>query len=1067
MDNKKVITDIENKNGGKLNQYKSPYKNEKVISKTKNLNYLEGVNNNFVHEITKDKDNKLFQEFLQNYNNNIDNFQFDENAYRFPISNKELTEPNKYDNNSSNKINQKNNNKNKVLKNLNMKANNVIDIKNIKNINLNTNIHQSLSPNKQSTSFSENMNNVYDSKYSFKMNKIKDDYIDFLQKEFEDNAKKSIKLDSNNKELLKKCDDLIHDNRILSNILNDRTAQLNKIIQENLTVKSELDKNLLINQKNEQKLEFYEEQFNLYKASNENYQKIIEELKGQINQLNLNLTEIQKNNEENLEENEKNYQKNLKTELENNKKEIEEIYENKIKEEKEINEQKMQEMLEHIKTLEEKNDELSNELNKKESMFDMVCKENEKLTGENNLFRNEVEQYSNQISELNTIIKHKDNIINNLKVENSNNEKLLNKSSSCSMMKLDGSEFINENITKLISDNEENKMKIELLNNKLKNFDELEKKYNEIINNNRMLSLSEKLSSQLNSNDASPKNSNSSKTHFNYNNFNEIKNSTYQKNTNTSLNSNQRANFRSFVSPKKLNLQGVEDSRPNSPKPLQAYNTNNKIVISSSNTKNATTTTNDKAKNITYNVNNTNTTKRNNFVVNSTKNGVDREIKVTKRTSKNVIKDGKDIKEITLSKKVETSPSPNALRYYNRNNEKDKVQIKYENDSKIVWKNQQQEKKVISSPKIEINKKTNFTYKPKEIGVNLLKNKPETNININSPKVTIIHPEKEEDIAKEEFYLYGIDRNNLFHVFDINNRKWSVLKKITELKDDSNSFKKDYQYEGTILYNTLKGLYILTGEKTDILYFFNSLTNSISKICKFNNSHDNGSLFLDSITNCLYVFGGKNIKSCEYYSFNEKKIYKLPDLIIDRANASYIVSNNKIFAFFGFCYNKNTYSNSIEYLDYNKKDKWIELNNINFLKNNITFDIESVSTMYYLNNPNLILIYCGIQGDDEDFVTEYYLLYDSINNTMDKINKWNLQLYKYGNKKWKNYTLKNSDQKGFHFAKNSRFLLLPKNNKYDGYDSNDDIEVLIDYKNNVHFVIQEKQKIDVYRNELL
>ena len=1066
MDNKKVITDIENKNGGKLNQYKSPYKNEKVISKTKNLNYLEGVNNNFVHEITKDKDNKLFQEFLQNYNNNIDNFQFDENAYRFPISNKELTEPNKYDNNSSNKINQKNNNKNKVLKNLNMKANNVIDIKNIKNINLNTNIHQSLSPNKQSTSFSENMNNVYDSKYSFKMNKIKDDYIDFLQKEFEDNAKKSIKLDSNNKELLKKCDDLIHDNRILSNILNDRTAQLNKIIQENLTVKSELDKNLLINQKNEQKLEFYEEQFNLYKASNENYQKIIEELKGQINQLNLNLTEIQKNNEENLEENEKNYQKNLKTELENNKKEIEEIYENKIKDEKEINEQKMQEMLEHIKTLEEKNDELSNELNKKESMFDMVCKENEKLTGENNLFRNEVEQYSNQISELNTIIKHKDNIINNLKVENSNNEKLLNKSSSCSMMKLDGSEFINENITKLISDNEENKMKIELLNNKLKNFDELEKKYNEIINNNRMLSLSEKLSSQLNSNDASPKNSNSSKTHFNYNNFNEIKNSTYQKNTNTSLNSNQRANFRSFVSPKKLNLQGVEDSRPNSPKPLQAYNTNNKIVISSSNTKNATTTTNDKAKNITYNVNNSNTTKRNNFVVNSTKNGVDREIKVTKRTSKNVIKDGKDIKEITLSKKVETSPSPNALRYYNRNNEKDKVQIKYENDSKIVWKNQQQEKKVISSPKIEINKKTNFTYKPKEIGVNLLKNKPETNININSPKVTIIHPEKEEDIAKEEFYLYGIDRNNLFHVFDINNRKWSVLKKITELKDDSNSFKKDYQYEGTILYNTLKGLYILTGEKTDILYFFNSLTNSISKICKFNNSHDNGSLFLDSITNCLYVFGGKNIKSCEYYSFNEKKIYKLPDLIIDRANASYIVSNNKIFAFFGFSYSKNTYSNSIEYMDYTRKDRWIELRNIKLLKNNITFDMESVSTMYYKNNLNLILIYCGIQGDDEDFVSQYYLVYDTKNNTMDKINIWNMQQYKYGGNYWKNYSFKSDDPKGFHFAKNSRFLKLPKNNSYDGYNNKDNIDVLIDYKNNVHFILQEKQKIDIYRNEL-
>ena len=28
------------------------------------------------------------------------------------------------------------------------------------------------------------------------------------------------------------------------------------------------------------------------------------------------------------------------------------------------------------------------------------------------------------------------------------------------------------------------------------------------------------------------------------------------------------------------------------------------------------------------------------------------------------------------------------------------------------------------------------------------------------------------------------------------------------------------------------------------------------------------------------------------------------------------------------------------------------------------------------------------------------------------------------------------------------------------------IEVLIDYKNNVHYILQEKQKIDIYRNEL-
>ena len=74
----------------------------------------------------------------------------------------------------------------------------------------------------------------------------------------------------------------------------------------------------------------------------------------------------------------------------------------------------------------------------------------------------------------------------------------------------------------------------------------------------------------------------------------------------------------------------------------------------------------------------------------------------------------------------------------------------------------------------------------------------------------------------------------------------------------------------------LDGVYILTGEKTDTLYFFNSETNSILKICKFNYNHDNGSIMYDENNDCLYVFGGKNSTNCEYYSFTDKKIYKFP-----------------------------------------------------------------------------------------------------------------------------------------------------------------------------------------------
>ena len=596
VDKNKIIPKKLNQNLLKLNQYKSPSKSENITQKLNvqnnsdinipfpkktNINYTEDNNNlTFSQILPEDKDNKLFKGFLQKLNK-IGEFGFNEKtAYMLPITNKDLTDISENNNN----IYENNIEENKSNKTLN---NSAIDInKNIKTINLNINnmnnsFHQSsnISPNKQMNSLL--FNDQYDSKYSFKINKIKDDYIDFLQKEFEDNTKKSAILDSNNKELMKKCDDLLHDNKLLSSTLNDRSNKLNKIIQENLTVKSQLDKALILNQKNEQKLQFFQEQFTLYKTSNENYQKIIQELKEQIDQLNNNISDLQKTHEENLNEAEINFNNNLKIEIEKNKKETEDFYENKNREEIINNEQKFEEMKIHIKNIEEKNDLLNSELNKKDNMYNILLKENEKLMGENTLFKNEIEQYTHQISELNNIIKHKDNIINNLKSENLNNEKLLNKSSSCSMIKLDGNEYINENISKLINDNEENKMKIEMLNDKIKNIDQIEKKYNEIINgNNRSLILSEKLAFHMNSTNTSPRNL---KTQFNYNNYKE---STYPKNYNIINSPNSSNNFRSFISPKKLQLQEISTSPRNKydiPKTKTYTNSTNTIIISSKN----------------------------------------------------------------------------------------------------------------------------------------------------------------------------------------------------------------------------------------------------------------------------------------------------------------------------------------------------------------------------------------------------------------------------------------------------------------------------------------------------
>ena len=104
------------------------------------------------------------------------------------------------------------------------------------------------------------------------------------------------------------------------------------------------------------------------------------------------------------------------------------------------------------------------------------------------------------------------------------------------------------------------------------------------------------------------------------------------------------------------------------------------------------------------------------------------------------------------------------------------------------------------------------------------------------------------------------------------------------------------------------------------------------------------------------------MKTFEFYDFKDKKIYKMPDMIIDRANAFFIISCGKIFGFFGISYEKNNYANNIEYIDYQSKEKWIELSNINLLQKEITFDMESAATIYYKNNEEEIMIYNGIKG---------------------------------------------------------------------------------------------------------
>ena len=66
--------------------------------------------------------------------------------------------------------------------------------------------------------------------------------------------------------------------------------------------------------------------------------------------------------------------------------------------------------------------------------------------------------------------------------------------------------------------------------------------------------------------------------------------------------------------------------------------------------------------------------------------------------------------------------------------------------------------------------------------------------------------------------------------------------------------------------------------------------------------------------------------------------------------------------------------------------------------------------------------------------------------------------------RWRNYTLSKRDPTGFHFAKNSNFLEIPKNFEIDGYEN--ELNILIDYKNNVHFINQEKKLVDIFKGDI-
>jgi len=857
---------------------------------------------------------------------------------------------------------------------------------------------------------------------------------------------------------MRKYEELIEDNKLLNRELNERTSKLNKIIKENISLKSEINQLKLGAIKNEQKINYYEEQFNLYKNKDDNNRKIINELKFQNEKMKLNMNKIDNENEKNYE---KDFQNQLKQEIEIIKKNIVEINNhNKIQIDNDIKFTKNND-----KNLYDENKNLKEKVECLNSENELIKKENKNLLNQNNTNQIKIESYINQINDLTEIIKNKEINNNSFNKNNLNNSNLNQENKNYKKIEE------NELIKKLKEENNELNKKINELNLKL---EELINKNNNLVEQskqkqNEIEKLVKEIEEKCNQN-KKLKTENNTKIKEYELNVNKYKDELIEKNKLIKILKEDNENKENKIN----EFQNKKNEKNFCIKKEQSINI---IIINKKEKKNFELISNyNMIKNDDKKEEIINEKDKNEEKSSKLKEGNNNENKERERKYKTSIrnrfllkKEEKQEKENKDNIELEDAKNDNNLKFDNKEiNEliNNKIETKEKNPDE-----EKKEERINHGNKLEENKdevkesirkmdrKKNYTHKPRFTTKN-------SNLPILEGKQNILELDKDKELNNEinnkedKYYLYGIDRNDYFHIFDILNKKYEKMK-ISQIKLDekSTTFKKDYQYEGTILYNTLKGLYILTGEKVDTLYYYNSINDTISKICKFNSGHDNGNILYDDINKNIYVLGGKKTKSCEFYNINENKVYKMPDLIIDKANASSIISDGKIFCFFGFSYENNNYSNDIEYIDYNTKDKWIELKDI-AINNNITFDMESVATLYYKNKEEEIMIYNGIKGEDEEFITDYYLIYNTKKNEIKKIKSWETKQFKLIGKKWKNYILKKTDLQGFHFAKNTKFLNI---NNLEGYSN---LNILIDYKNNFHFIDQNKEEIDIYRGNI-
>ena len=208
-------------------------------------------------------------------------------------------------------------------------------------------------------------------------------------------------------------------------------------------------------------------------------------------------------------------------------------------------------------------------------------------------------------------------------------------------------------------------------------------------------------------------------------------------------------------------------------------------------------------------------------------------------------------------------------------------------------------------------------------------------------------------------YLYTIDKDGKLLAYGINLKKYVYIN--TSSIKGWRIFYKDYKNNsnGSLLLNTLAGLFILTGKNYNHLYYYSQSKNIIFLIMILKCNHKYGGLIITKDNTKLLILGGINSNEVELFDISKNNLRNLPSLLTKRINSSYnIINDQYLIAFFG----KN--NNTIEYLDLNDTQNWVKLeyksnDNITELSGHIGFHV----------NKNIVII---VGGENNDKIIVFY-----------------------------------------------------------------------------------------------